>query len=134
MTNPSSPVLAANNKPRFTDLPWELEIVEDGDCDADGMGGSVSWGTGQDVFSGCIGHRDMQTGDFDIVAEHVKEANAAFICRAANSHAALVAAVTDAVNYLGLCDCGLDSCSNCGKQSVPSKLRAALALATGENL
>lgn len=70
-----------------TPLPWQLEIVEDGDCDADGMGGTVSWGTGESVFSGCIiTQYDPRNGEFDFVAEQVKKADAEFIVEACNGY------------------------------------------------
>lgn len=79
---------------RQTPTPYELEFVEDGDCDADGMGGTVSWGTGESVFSGCIiGDIDKQTGEFEFVAENVTEQDAKFIVTACNSYRGLVEAL-----------------------------------------
>lgn len=55
------------------------------------------------------------------------EANAAFIVRACNSHAALVEALADALNYVDyVADCGNGGAEKCG-----DKLRAALSFAKG---
>lgn len=74
----------------ITPLPWRLEEEEIGDCDAGPDGQTVSWGTGEYGFSGCIvTEYDKQTGEYDYVAEQVSENDARYIVAAVNAHEAM---------------------------------------------